>query len=90
MGGETKDKIMASPVIQSLVQKDFEVFLFDEPIDEYAFQRVGNFEGKTLVNIAKGDFKLPEDDSERRRTKALKKTFSPLTEWWMALRKNVF
>lgn len=58
MGGENKDKIMQSPIIQSLIQKDYEVLLFDEPIDEYAFQRISKYEDKELVNVAKGDFKV--------------------------------
>jgi HSP90 family molecular chaperone len=37
LGGENKDKIMASPVMQALKEKELEVLLFDDPIDEYAF-----------------------------------------------------
>ena len=50
---------MTSPVIQSLIEKDYEVLLMDEPIDEYVLSRITHFDGKKLVNIAKGEFKLP-------------------------------
>jgi len=90
MGGESKNKIMNSPVIQNLIAKDIEVMLFDEPMDEYVFSRIPTFDGKKLVNIGKGEFKLPQDDQERKRTKALKKAFSPLTEFWLSNKKSLF
>ena len=58
MGGESKEKILQSPVIQGLIKKDYEVLLFDEPLDEYSLQRLTHFEGKKLVNVGKGDFKV--------------------------------
>jgi len=41
-----------------LIKKDYEVLLFDEPLDEYSLQRLTHFEGKKLVNVGKGDFKV--------------------------------
>ena len=41
-----------------MIKKDYEVLLFDEPLDEYSLQRLTHFEGKNLVNVGKGDFKV--------------------------------
>ena len=58
----------------------------DDPIDEYVFMHLSEYEKKTLTNVGKGDFKAPEeDDNGRRRQKSLKKVFQPLTDWWRKL-----
>jgi heat shock protein beta len=62
------------------------VILLDDPIDEYTFSHLNEYEKKKLVNIAKGDIKLhDEDDNERLRFKKIKKMFKPLTDWWHKL-----
>jgi HSP90 family molecular chaperone len=81
---------MDSPVMQGLIQNDYEVLIFDEPIDEYCFQKISMFEKTKLVNVAKGEFQLPQTDDDRKRQKALRKMYSPLTEWWMKLRVTIF
>jgi heat shock protein beta len=62
------------------------VLLLDDPIDEFTFQHLTEYEKKKMVNVGKGDFKFPEDDDiERKKIKKLKKMFKPLTEWWKNL-----
>ena len=77
---------MKSPILQTLLKKGYEVLILDDPIDEYVFQHLTEYEKKKLVNVSKGDFKIPDDDdNSRRRVKQLKKVFQPLTEWWKKL-----
>ena len=77
---------MKSPIIEGLLKKGFEVLLLDDPVDEFTFQHLNEYEKKKLVNVGKGDFKPPEDDDlTRRRNKKLKKVFQPLTDWWRKL-----
>jgi len=72
-----------SPSIQKLLKKGYEVLLLDDPIDEFVFQHLTEYEKKKIVNVAKGDIKLPEEDElERKKIKKLKKMFKPLTDWW--------
>jgi len=48
----------------------------DDPIDEYTFSHLSEYEKKRLVNIGKGEIKLhDDDDKERLRFKKLKKMF---------------
>jgi len=59
------------------------VLLLDSPIDEFTFQHLTEYDKKKLVNVGKGEFKMPEDDDlERKKLKKLKKMFQPLTDWW--------
>jgi len=75
-----------SPSIQKLLKKGYEVLLLDDPIDEFVFQHLTEYEKKKIVNVAKGDIKLPEEDElERKKIKKLKKMFKPLTDWWKKL-----
>jgi len=81
LAGETKDTVLASPLIQGLIKRNYEVLLLDDPIDEYTMQHLSEYEKKKLVNIGKGDFKFPEDEDDKIRIKKLKKMYQPLTEW---------
>lgn len=45
-----------------MIKKGYEVLLLDDPIDEFCLQHLGEYEKKKLVNVEKGEFKLPEDD----------------------------
>jgi heat shock protein beta len=81
LAGEDKDKILASPLIQGLVKRNYEVLLLDDPIDEYTMQHLSEYEKKKLVNIGKGDFKFPEDEDDKNKLKKLRKMYQPLTEW---------
>lgn len=50
---------------------------------------MNEYEKKKLVNVGKGNFKFPEDnETERKRNKAVKKAFEPLTSWWKKLLTN--
>lgn len=59
------------------------MLLLDDPIDEFAFQHLSEYERKKLVNVAKGEFRFPDDDdSGRKKIKKIKKLYQPLTDWW--------
>lgn len=84
--GESTEQILKAPVLQALLKKGYEVIVGDDPIDEYVFQHLQEYEKKKFVNVGKGEFKFPDDDdSSRRRQKKLKKMYQPLTDWWRGL-----
>lgn len=63
--------------------------ILDDPIDEFVFQHLTEFEKKRITNVARGDFVMPEDDDyERKKIKKVKKMFKPLTDWWKELCKD--
>jgi HSP90 family molecular chaperone len=53
----------------------------DDNIDEYALSHLNEYEDKKLVNVAKSNFKFPEDEDDKSKLKKLKKLYQPLTSW---------
>lgn len=83
LAGEDKNILNKSPLIQKLREKDVEVLLLDDPIDEFCFSNLGEFEKKKLKNAAKGDIKALEDtEDEKKLNKKIKKNYKPLIDWW--------
>merc|ERR1712000_35332 len=51
LGGETRDAVEKSPLLERVVKRGFEVLIMTEPIDEYAVANMPKFDGKyTLDN----------------------------------------
>jgi len=67
LAGESKEKILQSPVLQALLRKGYEVLILDDPLDEYVFTHLNEYEKKKLMNVGKGEFKFPDDDDSSRR-----------------------
>ena len=85
LAGEDKAAVAKSPLIQKILEKGGEVFILDDPIDEFCLQNLGEYEKKKLKNVAKGEFKLWEDDDDeliKKKEKKIEKDFKPLIEWW--------
>jgi hypothetical protein len=51
---------------------------------------VTSYEGKKLINVSKGEFKLKKSEDDKKQEKQLRKHYNPLTEWWQKLRKGQF
>lgn len=60
--GEDRSVLEKSPLVVGLVRRGYEVILCDDPIDEYVFNTLREYEKKNIVNVGKGDFKMPDDD----------------------------
>ncbi len=80
--GETTEAAAKSPLLELFRKKDIEVLLLSGPIDEWMTQFMTEFDGKQLVNIAKGDLDLGElSDAEEKEEKAKVQTdYEPLVE----------
>jgi len=51
--GESKAAVNASPFVETLKKKGYEVIYMIDPIDEYVIQQLKEFDGKKLKNCSK-------------------------------------
>jgi molecular chaperone HtpG len=70
----------ASPYIERLTQRDIEVLLFAERVDEWVMGQVEAFEGKRFKDAARGDLELGslQDEADRQQADAALKESKPL------------
>ncbi|MFQ9937993.1 MAG: hypothetical protein ACLRW2_06100 [Parasutterella excrementihominis] len=68
--GDTPEAAAKSPLLELFKKKDIEVLLLSGPIDRWMMQFLTEFQGKKLVNIAKGDLDLGDlADKEEKEEK---------------------
>ncbi len=72
--GDNLTAILNSPHLETLKEKNFEVLLMTDPVDEFVIQSMPEFEKKKFKSAEKGDLGLDEVDESK------KETFSSLFE----------
>lgn len=86
IAGEEKETLINSPLIQKFKEKDINVLILDDPIDEFCVQNLGEYEKKKLKNVAKGDVKFgDEDDAQKKKEKKVRDAYKVLVDWWKKL-----
>ncbi len=64
--GENLTSLMNSPLLESLKEKDYEVLLMVDPIDEWVTQSLHEYKEKKLKSAEKGDLDLEKEDDEKK------------------------
>ncbi|WP_309060104.1 molecular chaperone HtpG [Streptomyces sp.] len=63
--GESRESIDNSPHMEAFRERGIEVLLLTDPVDEVWVDAVGEYEGKRLRSIAKGEIDLGAQDDEK-------------------------
>ncbi|NEB04087.1 molecular chaperone HtpG [Streptomyces sp. SID13726] len=74
--GESRQSIANSPHMEAFAAKGVEVLLLTDPVDEVWVDAVGEFEGKRLRSVAKGEIDLGAEDDEEADAEREKRTES--------------
>ena len=78
MTGDNFASLVNSPHLETLKDKDYEVLLMTDPIDEFAVQSLMEYDGKKLKSAEKGDLDIDTDkadDKKKEDTKEYKDLF---------------
>ena len=78
--GESRTTIENSPHLEAFRAKGYEVLILTDPVDEVWVERVGQFDGKPLRSVAKGQVDL-ETDEEKEKAEADRKDYAELLSW---------
>jgi len=83
LAGSDVDSLSKSAFLSPFKEKDVDVVFFTEPIDEYAFAQVTDYESTKFADISRENIKFKDEDEDlvKRREKAYKAQFKPLTKW---------
>ncbi|MCP4748125.1 MAG: molecular chaperone HtpG [Desulfobacteraceae bacterium] len=66
--GDNLDALINSPHLEKLKDKDFEVLLLSDPVDEWVVQNLTEYDGKKLKSAEKGDLDLEKVDDEKKES----------------------
>ncbi|HEX5595676.1 MAG TPA: molecular chaperone HtpG [Micromonosporaceae bacterium] len=84
MTGESRSMIENSPHMEAFRAKGYEVLILTDPVDELWVEQVGQFDGKSLQSIAKGQVDLDskeEKESAESAREQQQKDFDALLSW---------
>jgi molecular chaperone HtpG len=76
--GESRPAVQASPFIESLKKKGFEVLYLVDPIDEYMVQQLKDYDDHKLKCVTKEGLDLDETEDEKKKMEEEKAKFEPL------------
>ena len=63
--GDDIHALLNSPHLEKLKEKDYEVLLMTDPVDEWVVQNLTEYDGKPLKSAEKGDLDLEKKDDDK-------------------------
>ena len=62
--GPTRALLAASPQLESIRNREFEILFLTDPVDPFAISNLQEFEGKKLVDVMAAEFQLPDTEKK--------------------------
>lgn len=87
INGPGREAIETGPYMEVFKQREMEIIYTMEPIDDFVFSHLSEFDGKKLVSADRADLKLPEkteagkDDKESKEDELDTPIAQTLTKW---------
>ncbi len=78
--GESTKVLEASPYLEALRARGYEVLLMTDAVDTWAAESLATFGGKKLVSAMRADVELPATEEETKKAEAASKELAPLLE----------
>lgn len=81
--GDDFEQLSRSPYLEKLKQKDLEVLLMVDPVDEWVTQGLSEFKTKKLQSVAKSGLDLDSEEEKKQTAeerKSFEERFKPLME----------
>lgn len=79
IAADSMSSAINAPFLERLTEKDYEVLLLVDPMDELAIQNLSSYKDKKFVDISKEDLDLGDNNEERE--KEIKQEFSQACDW---------
>jgi heat shock protein 90kDa beta len=81
LSADSRAAAEASPYVESLTKRGFEVLYLTEPIDEVAVTNMGEFEGMQLADVSREELSLGETDEDKKVLESKAEELKPLTDY---------
>ncbi len=65
--GSSRDDIMKSPYLEAFKEKGYEVFIMLEEVDDVIMSSLGEYKGKKIKSVIKGDIDLDKSKGEEKK-----------------------
>lgn len=79
LSGDDKQALESSPHLEAAKRKGYEVLFLTDRVDEFAFQKLTEYDERPIKPLDRGDA-IIEDDEEKEAREAKQEEFKPLLE----------
>ncbi|MBO6046992.1 MAG: molecular chaperone HtpG [Erysipelotrichaceae bacterium] len=63
--GESVDKLNMLPMVETVKDKGFDILYLTDNVDEFCFQMMRDYDGKSFKNITQGDLDIDTDEEKK-------------------------
>ena len=87
--GERTEDLRRAPTLEAARQHGCDVLLWSDPVDEYLVESLREFDGKSFVDIARGDVQFGSEDEKKAEKAENEKAAGELKDFLAAVKKEL-